>query len=284
MSFLKKLFGRSGGGKTAQSVDSAAQIEAAMALVTAQAIPCLRMVTGGDGASRLGGAPEMSGDWPRADGRPMSLVAQLDLAEVRSAGGPEWLPANGRLLFFYDLDASPWGLGPEDAGTFLVRHETSPAAALPPPADLDADAVFPACPVRFEAALSYPNAERAGVDWSNFPGRAEGQLERLLEALEPAEPAHQVGGYALAVQDDEMDEQCQLVTNGLYLGGGDAYSTAEAEALRPGAADWRLLLQIDSDGKAGMMWGDAGRLYFWVREQDARAGDFSKAWVILQCY
>jgi uncharacterized protein YwqG len=33
-----------------------------------------------------------------------------------------------------------------------------------------------------------------------------------------------------------------------------------------------------------MMWVDTGRIYFWIREQDARAGDFSKAWMILQCY
>ena len=30
------------------------------------------------------------------------------------------------------------------------------------------------------------------------------------------------------------------------------------------AADWRLLLQLDTDDEASMMWGDLGRLYFWI--------------------
>ena len=49
-------------------------------------------------------------------------------------------------------------------------------------------------------------------------------------------------------------------------------------------ADWRLLLQLDTDYDAGMMWGDVGCLYFWIREQDARAGDFSRICMILQCH
>ena len=32
------------------------------------------------------------------------------------------------------------------------------------------------------------------------------------------------------------------------------------------------------------MWGDGGMLYFWIREEDARAGRFDRAWAVLQCY
>ena len=34
----------------------------------------------------------------------MGFIAQLDLSEVRAAGGPDWLPDQGRLYFF----AEPW--------------------------------------------------------------------------------------------------------------------------------------------------------------------------------
>lgn len=72
-----------------------------------------------------------------------------------------------------------------------------------------------------------------------------------------------------------MEEDCQWIASGLFDAKGAPQSRSE---------DWRLLLQLDSDNEVGFMWGDTGRIYVWIREQDARAGDFSKAWLILHCY
>lgn len=46
----------------------------------------------------------------------------------------------------------------------------------------------------------------------------------------------------------------------------------------------RLLLQVDSEERAGMMWGDAGRIYFWIREADLRARNFDGVRVDSQCH
>ena len=82
-----------------------------------------------------------------------------------------------------------------------------------------------------------------------------------------------------------MRLECQLVTNGIYCGDQSAYRDPRRSALEKAAADWKLLLQIDSDEKRlGWMWGDAGRVYFWARQQEIEAGDFDGAWAILQCY
>jgi uncharacterized protein YwqG len=43
------------------------------------------------------------------------------------------------------------------------------------------------------------------------------------------------------------------------------------------------LLQLDTDDDAGIMWGDCGMLYFWVRAEEAAIGDFRNPWLILQC-
>lgn len=226
----------------------------------------------------------MSGAWPRYAGRPLSFVAQLDLAEMWAAGGPDWLPKQGLLLFFYDLEHGGWGFDPNDAGSFVVRYETDGAGLAAAPPDLPDDARFPAYPLVAAAGVSYPDEQRLNLDLRGLSKAEELSLEAALEALTPAEPAHQVGGYPAPIQNDGMELECQLASHGLHVGRPEGYKAKQVESLKPGAADWRLLLQVDTDHEAGMMWGDTGRLYFWIREQDARAGDFSKAWMILQCY
>src|SRR5262244_430951 len=70
------------------------------------------------GVSRLGGTPDLPSEvpwpWRSADPDrtvfkdhlarpwPMSFVAQIDFAEILSAGGLEGFPSSGRLLFFCD--------------------------------------------------------------------------------------------------------------------------------------------------------------------------------------
>ena len=82
-----------------------------------------------------------------------------------------------------------------------------------------------------------------------------------------------------------MRLECQLVTNGLYCGDATGYQDPRRASLELGASDWQLLLQIDSDEeRLGWMWGDVGRVYFWIRRQDLASADFEGAWAVLQCY
>jgi hypothetical protein len=53
--------------------------------------------------------------------------------------------------------------------------------------------------------------------------------------------------------------------------------------LESGRYDWILLLQLDSDDDAGMMWGDVGMLYFWIKREDLKKENFDNVWMILQC-
>lgn len=240
-----------------------------IAALKARGESCLRLAAGGTGGSRLGGVPDMAGAWPRYEGRPLCCVAQLDLAEVRAATGPAWLPDQGRLLFFYELEHGSWGLNAKDAGSAIVVHETGLRSPASEPEDLPYEAKFPAYPVSFARGISYPTEERLAVDWSGLNTASAEALEAALADLAPAAPMHQIGGYPCPVQSDCMEAECHDIARRL--------------GWRSDVADWRLLLQLDTDDDAGMMWGDVGSLYFWIREQDARAGDFSRVWMILQC-
>jgi len=183
-------------------------------------------------------------------------------------------------MFFYELEHGAWGLEAKDANSSIVVYEAGDPAPAAEPSDLPQHARFPAYPVRFASATSLPSEERVEIDWKGLTKAESRAIEGALQALQPAEPVHQVGGFPQPVQGDQMELECQTVTEGIHLGGE---GSKKHERMTSNAADWRLLLQLDTDNDAGMMWGDTGMLYFWIREQDARAGDFSRIWMILQC-
>jgi uncharacterized protein YwqG len=80
-----------------------------------------------------------------------------------------------------------------------------------------------------------------------------------------------------------MELDCQLASNGIYVGNPEGYQDPRRAELEAGAAEWKLLLQLDTDDDTGWMWGDTGTLYYWIRESDARRGDFSNVWFSYQC-
>lgn len=92
-----------------------------------------------------------------------------------------------------------------------------------------------------------------------------------------------MGGFPIPVQNDDMEEECHLVSGGVNCGDPDGYNSEKAKQLRKLKNDWRMVFQFDSDNDIDAMWGDMGMLYFWVKESDARKHDFSNAWMVLQC-
>ena len=92
----------------------------------------------------------------------------------------------------------------------------------------------------------------------------------------------QLLGHPALIQG-EMQLECQLVSNGLYCGDSSGYNDPRAKDLAKGAEDWRLLFQLESNEDIGMIWGDDGMLYFWIRYEDLVARAFEKSWMILQC-
>jgi uncharacterized protein YwqG len=92
---------------------------------------------------------------------------------------------------------------------------------------------------------------------------------------------HQLGGIARAIQHPVEEEVVQAL-NGLHgqVGGFDRERWLQ---LKPQAADWRLLLQIDSDETLDAMWGDAGTVWWMARRDDVAAGRWENGMWNFQC-
>ena len=254
------------------------------AMTSAFAVPALQLIhTGAAARSQFGGTPMLPDgfEWPERDGEPLRFIARIELEEMHGALAFDWLPSTGALLFFYDVENQPWGFDPNDRGSFQVVH--IPAATIETACDNPCDIVLPHVNIGFRRIMSLPSWERTEIGALDLSDAESDAYIELIEARYGGAPQHQVGGFPVNVQGDEMELECQLVSSGLYCGDDSGYRDPRAEGLAPGAGEWRLLLQVDSDEALEIMWGDLGKIYFWVRESAAREGDFSNTWLILQC-
>lgn len=273
--------------------------------LVAGSLPAIRLEVAPEGAgagrSRFGGEPDLPPQlqWPRnpKTDKHLWFLAQIALDELPDVPGREQIPPKGMLWFFYDVAEEPWGFDPGEAGGFRVLFEADAATIEPraTPPDvlaaakefLDEDRPYEPTAVRFSGAFTMPSIEE-------IDGVTPEQMEALEEALQGAdqgeeddEPSfHWLLGHPWEVQGD-MRAECQFVSNGIYCGDEKGYEKGEAMGLTAGIDDWMLLMQLDTDNDEqgpGWMWGDCGRLYFWIRKQDLAAQDFSKVWCVLQCF
>ncbi len=235
------------------------------------------------GVSRLGGKPDVPADfeWPVYDGLPQSFIGQINLADTASLDVEGVLPAEGLLSFFYDSEQRVWGFDPaEDAawrvtytpsGVDLVRREV--------PEGMPGEGVFNSMRLGFDAELTFApwesfDVKKLGFGWDAQLDYAEVMGQNLRW------PCHRVLGHPDPVQGD-MQLECQLVHHGLYR--GDGHEDPRISELESGAADWRLLLQIDTDPPAGMMWGDVGMIYYWITAESLLRRRWNEARLVLQC-
>lgn len=260
------------------------------------------------GFSKLGGVPDVTSGftWPIAGKsrsmwrfvreRPMAFLAQIDLAEVGDQDRSGLLPRSGRLWFFYDYRGSPWGFDPQHRLGWRVFFDAeggpvTPARVPGPTVGRKATGdVFPERLVAFKQVVTYPDLElwEAGTQLDGVAQeRLDEVCERFSEAIGKEEEGdgHQMLGHAAPIQGPTMELECQLASSGIHTGGAKLKPEDErrVQALSAGAGDWVLLLQLNSI-EALWMWGDLGRLYFWIRKQDLARKDFSNVWVVLQCF
>ncbi len=277
MNFFSKLFG----SQKKEAPDISAFTEAL-------AQPALHLLACAEKTDLyFGGQPCLPKDlpWPHKNQQPLEFLCWLDLGIVQQQLAFSWLPKDGFLAFFYDVHNQPWGFDPNDAGSWqvlyfehdqILEHRNPPENFTP---ELSQEKYF----LVAQVIQSLPSLERNAVKALTLNAAASDQWVEAQEAAYAGETKHQIGGYPYPIQNDTMELEAQLVSHGLDCGDAQGYQDPKAQALEAGAAEWRLLLQCDSDEIFGTCWGDLGILYFWIREEDAQAKRFDKTWLILQC-
>jgi uncharacterized protein YwqG len=244
---------------------------------------------GENAVTRLGGRPNLPAGiaWPEWNGQPLSLVAQLDLASIPPLTSCA-LPREGALFFFYEGGQQTWGFSPDDRGSAQVIFSPDPLDRHPLrdyPEGLSDDFRFRGVHLSAgEPQPSLPDYSDPALDTSDLRlEEREAYFNFITEWLgQTRGMQHRVGGYPEPIQDDPKLE-AQLVTNGIDCGSPAGYEEGKRRGLWPGAIEWELLLQVDSEEQADMMWGDAGRLYYLIRKSDLEASQFDRAWMVLQC-
>ena len=222
------------------------------------------------GASKLGGAPDLpaGAPWPAGgDGRPLTFLAQLDLAALPEVD-PD-LPRDGTLSFFWDTVGQPPGDAPGAPTGLAVRwsppqplqrrapapdadglpeRALTAAVAWGPPRD---PVAWPADEVAGEAFVNAWCGEAPEAKLLGHPDTLQEAMEGLCDALDGGEPPARDAGRP-ALDDPRRDR-------------------------------WALLLQLGSDGAAELCIGSgSGRLYVWISRAALRARDFAAARALVQ--
>lgn len=212
-------------------------------------------------------------DWPRDEnGRPLFGLLQINLNELPAA--LPGLPDYGMLQFFVNDDAF-WGANPlapqrQDNYRVVYHDEAEPAQTellgdfsflplyedLPLQRDLCYALTFtqgrmpmPPEDYRFESLLGDIFTELGSAHWET--------LNAYRKAIGTV--GHRLGGYAGFAQEDPREASDNL--------------------------PWELLLQLDTDPKVGLLWGDYGVAHWFTpqpavatRSLDAPAPDFTQVW------
>lgn len=220
--------------------------------------------------------------------RPLTFLCQINLADVKKYDTEGLLPDSGMLYFFYECESSRWGFDSKDNGCARVFYfeDTEHFIAMDLPNEISNENAVPEMAVHFRPKKSYPQFEEFCV-LSDIECDFE-DYDECLEKMGVNEDSecHKFLGYANIIQD-EMLTDCARVSRELCCGGAASYqrTSEEEDGIQSDAKEWVLLLQLSTleKEKWELMWGDCGRLYFYIRKQDLIDKRFENAWFSLQC-
>ena len=225
------------------------------------------------GCSKYGGRPDVADDfqWPHDNsGRPLSLLLQIDCADLAPIDRDGLLPASGQLYFFYELSQMNRG-GLKNA--VRVIYNDKPSSQLHPldyPVNLGKHYQLQECRLQFSQRTSFPCLEEVGH-----------LTHKRVKTKDNIE---------LEVASDRLEEKYCPESEG--IGNMLGYAFLIEKPIVKDLSDHVLLLQLDSseyweeDDKTPheLQFGNGGCIYFYIKREDLLARRFDSITFALQCF
>lgn len=246
---------------------------------------------------QLGGeaALPVGHEWPLLPGgEPLLFVARLDCAALHAHETDVELPGSGSLLFFLpmleEMDAIVDGRFrppvihvPEGTAT---ADQRVPSRLRHPSEEYD----HPLVPLSARTILSVPGKQHPALGddaativdlsrllwYEEYDGRSLAEIVRRYRGFTPD---HQIGGYS-----DSFQTQLEIIaaTEARWVAGRSG--SYEDPAFLAEARQWVLLLQLDEDTGARMLWGDGGLAMWAIRREDLAARNFDATYFTTQSH
>jgi uncharacterized protein (TIGR02996 family) len=212
------------------------------------------------GASKLGGRPDLPPGikWPkfrpRSDAQPLAFLGQFNLAELQASPVAREVPPSGVISVFCRYT----GDGDDDfpRGTWRLFFFPDPAKLVRRELDeeLPEGARFPSCRLKYTEILTLPATDSP---WSR-------ELVEMFIDTSWGSPYSEL--------------QLELCPGDHILGHPDP---CQGDIL--GTKAVRHLLTICGDQHTGWEWGDGGKLYFILPEDDLKHGRFDAVEMQMDC-
>ncbi|MHB8647404.1 MAG: YwqG family protein [Thermomicrobiales bacterium] len=222
------------------------------------------------GVSKLGGSPDLPLDfvWPDYQGFPLPFVAQINLWDIAAYDVQKGLPSVGMLYFFYDYDHHRTFMLQESPDMWRVRYFDGEMKSL---RQMQMPPSLPKYRGPFKPCLFMPSSVITFAPYNAYSDGLSSAVEQFgpvapftseeVEAYQhvlnqfgpPSEGRHRMLGHGDGVQ-------CEMPFHGLVL-----------------------LLQVDTDDNADIMWGDVGTIYYMITPEDLARRDFRNICFNEQC-
>ena len=250
------------------------------------------------GKTKLGGCPDLTKkiSWATSkhDNNYISFLGQINLEEVQSFDEQELLPQKGMLYFFFNLDSG-------DDGKVIFSEEVAELERAIPPEE------FKEQKKSFFQRLLTGNSKKRILKESeveifkeyNIPSWDSLRIERIQKNtktdIKPIN-AFEEGLFEDSYEEGEIETTSNHHLLGNYKGIQNEYHELNFIDFKIGdlekmtlaeiekALKWKLLFQFDSDDNLEISWGDWGRIYFFIQEEDLKKKNFDNVKISADCY